>query len=92
MSTPLPKPLRPDLQPGGVVQLRSGGIAMTIESLEGEIAHCVWSDKAGRIQRDQFPTKLLKRSTLGSDGIILMAGLNTSQQEIDDAVWGSTND
>ena len=88
MSAPLPKPLHPDLQQGGVVQLRSGGIAMTISSIEDGIAHCVWSDKAGRIQRDQFPTELLKHSTLGTDAIIVMAGLNTSQQQIDDAVWG----
>jgi len=44
---------------GDVVQLKSGGTIMTIEEIEDDSAHCVWSDN-GKIERDNFYLATLK--------------------------------
>jgi uncharacterized protein YodC (DUF2158 family) len=88
MTAKLPKVVEPCLEPGGVVQLRSGGFSMVIESVSEGVAICVWADKQGRIRREQLPTAVLKRSTEGTDMILVVPGLDASEAEIDEAVWG----
>ncbi len=52
------------LDVGDVVQIKSGGSKMTIESVtkDGGYVSCVWSDKDGEIQRGEFSAKVLSKS------------------------------
>lgn len=43
---------------GDVVRLMSGGAKMTVESINGDYAECVWSD-GKRVYRDAFKVTLL---------------------------------
>ncbi len=45
--------------PGDVVQLRSGGAKMTVETVEGDEVHCVWT-AGSLVKRDVFSSALLK--------------------------------
>lgn len=47
-----------EFNPGDVVQLKSGGPSMTIESVNDGIALCVWFEKS-RQNREGFSTVLL---------------------------------
>ena len=46
----------PQFKTGDVVRLHSGGLKMTVERVEGDIVHCVWTDKDEKVRRDKFPT------------------------------------
>jgi uncharacterized protein YodC (DUF2158 family) len=35
--------------------LNSGGPAMTVENVRGDIVFCIWIDNADQIRREQFP-------------------------------------
>jgi len=43
---------------GDVVMLKSGGAEMTVESVDGVYAECVWSD-GRKVYRDSFKVSLL---------------------------------
>ncbi|MBU0826221.1 MAG: DUF2158 domain-containing protein [Alphaproteobacteria bacterium] len=88
MTARLPRVVEPSLEAGGVVQLRSGGFSMVIESVADGVATCVWADKQGKIRREQLAAAVLKRSTEGTDMILVVPGLDASEAEIDEAVWG----
>ena len=51
---------------GDTVRLKSGGPAMTVESVEQfegvDMAHCVWFGDKGEVQRQTFPMALLEKS------------------------------
>ena len=64
----------PDIRVGSVVQLRSGSHGMVIEAVDGDEVSLVWADK-GRLYRENLKTELLKRSTAGSDMILVINGL-----------------
>lgn len=42
------------IEPGSVVQMKSGGPYMTVESVTGSTAVCVWQDKSEKQQRATF--------------------------------------
>jgi uncharacterized protein YodC (DUF2158 family) len=44
---------------GEVVQLKSGGESMTVESIDGDNVGCVWFE-GKRVQRDTFAAGALK--------------------------------
>ncbi len=45
---------------GDIVCLASGGLKMTVESVEGATVGCVWFGRSEKIMRDQFPMSCLK--------------------------------
>ncbi|MCI9865074.1 DUF2158 domain-containing protein [Rhizobium skierniewicense] len=52
---------------GEVVQLKSGGSAMTVEVVDGDHAHCIWSE-GKKIHRLRIPFIALikfKRAAIG---------------------------
>jgi len=44
-----------ECEAGDVVMLRSGGPAMTVVKVEGDIAHCIWFDTHEAVRNAQFP-------------------------------------
>ena len=66
---------------GAQVQLKSGGFPMTVESIEGDQVTCVWADK-DRIRRDVLKPMMLKNSTAVSDMILIIPGLNATDEEV----------
>ena len=46
-------------KPGDVVQLKSGGPAMTVSKVEGDICHCAWFTGA-EVKRSSFKTETLE--------------------------------
>jgi uncharacterized protein YodC (DUF2158 family) len=51
----------PPLQRGDLVRLRSGGPAMTVESVKGDLADCFWTDITGQINAESFPVDVLQK-------------------------------
>jgi uncharacterized protein YodC (DUF2158 family) len=51
----------PLLQRGDLVRLRSGGPAMTVESVKGDLADCFWTDITGQINAESFPVDVLQK-------------------------------
>lgn len=45
---------------GDVVQLNSGGSAMTVEEIEGNYVSCVWFEKQ-KVERATFPAATLSK-------------------------------
>jgi uncharacterized protein YodC (DUF2158 family) len=45
---------------GDVVQLKSGGPHMTISSIFGDQAVCIWFDSEGKRTQEDFPLDTLK--------------------------------
>jgi hypothetical protein len=43
---------------GDLVHLRVGSSLMMITSIEGDQAHCIWSDPNGQLQSGRFPIAL----------------------------------
>jgi uncharacterized protein YodC (DUF2158 family) len=55
--------MRPtDFVPGETVRLKSGGLIMTIEKVEGETVTCVWTLK-GKVMREIFVATALQKAT-----------------------------
>jgi uncharacterized protein YodC (DUF2158 family) len=54
-----------EFKPGDVVQLKSGGPRMTIQTLNGDSATCVWFEK-NKENRSVFATVLLTASGGGA--------------------------
>ncbi len=44
---------------GQVVHLNSGGIKMTVEAVDGDDVHCVWTDRQQKLIRDTLPASCL---------------------------------
>jgi len=49
-------------QVGDVVQLKSGGVSMTVEAIDGDDIACVWFE-GKRVERNSFPTGTLQKYT-----------------------------
>ncbi len=64
-----------EFQPGDVVQLKSGGPRMTVESVTGEngpvIIHCSWFDKNNLLERS-FIENLLTKCKSPASGVSLL--------------------
>ncbi len=66
---------------GNVVALCSGGVPMTIESIDGEIASCVWMGKE-LVRRDKFEVSCLKWwSEIEPDFTLLIPGFNITEEQ-----------
>jgi uncharacterized protein YodC (DUF2158 family) len=72
------------LEVGEIVSLKSGGVAMTLESLTDADGSCVWMDR-GKVRRDTFPLLCLRRGTDEHDniGTLIISGITHSQAEVD---------
>jgi len=54
------QPIKQRWKPGDIVLLKSGGPAMTVSSLFGENAHCLWFDGDESVAREGvFPADTL---------------------------------
>jgi len=49
-----------EFEPGDVVQLKSGGGAMTAVNIESDMVKCVWLDGKRMLREAEFPTHALK--------------------------------
>jgi uncharacterized protein YodC (DUF2158 family) len=47
------------IEAGAVVVLKSGGMAMTVVSADGDAAECVWCGEEGELFRETIPTVAL---------------------------------
>jgi uncharacterized protein YodC (DUF2158 family) len=56
------------LKPGDVVQLRSGGPAMTLVSTDASIGVCLWFDAQERRDSQPFPMHVLRPFRPQNDG------------------------
>ena len=72
----------PKFSVGNAVTLTSGGQAMTIFSVDGDNALCVWIDKTGKDRSRDFPTKCLVHDTGGAFNLII-EGFNATSEEMD---------
>ncbi|MDR1221978.1 MAG: DUF2158 domain-containing protein [Tannerella sp.] len=52
-----------EIKVGDVVNLRSGGGKMTVESIENGVVLCCWKDKSGSTKRESFQLSLLKKAS-----------------------------
>ena len=52
-----------NLQPGDLVQLKSGGPTMTVDYIDNDVsaAYCVWFDESQARQRARFNLATLKK-------------------------------
>jgi uncharacterized protein YodC (DUF2158 family) len=48
-------------QRGELVRLRSGGPAMTVNSINGDQVDCYWTDSSGQPSADKFPIDVLQK-------------------------------
>ena len=48
-------------QPGDLVRLRSGGPAMTVDSVKGNQADCFWTGEDGQPNAERFPIDVLQK-------------------------------
>jgi uncharacterized protein YodC (DUF2158 family) len=51
----------PLFQRGELVRLRSGGPAMTVNSINGDQVDCYWTDSNGQANADKFPIYVLQK-------------------------------
>jgi uncharacterized protein YodC (DUF2158 family) len=51
----------PSFQPGDLVRLRSGGPAMTVDSIKGNQADCFWTGADGEPNAESFPIGVLQK-------------------------------
>lgn len=51
----------PSFQRGDLVRLRSGGPAMTIDSIKGDQADCFWTGVDGQPNAESFPLDVLQK-------------------------------
>jgi len=55
---------------GDVVQLKSGGVRMTVERIDGEDISCVWFE-GKRVERNAFPVGALQKYTPQAPGFVV---------------------
>ena len=72
------------LQVGMVIQLVSGGTAMTIEHVADSGVCCVWTDRDGKLRRDTLPAEALKSCKAGVDGTIKTFGSGATPEEVEE--------
>ncbi len=48
------------LKAGDVVVLKSGGQALTVASIEGDMVECVWIGEEGELFREELPSVVLE--------------------------------
>lgn len=53
------------LTEGDLVQLKSGGPAMSVQAVEGTRITCMWFDREGILQERSFPLGTLKEMDAG---------------------------
>jgi uncharacterized protein YodC (DUF2158 family) len=51
----------PSFRPGDLVRLRSGGPAMTVDSIKGNQADCFWTGTDGEPNAESFPIEVLQK-------------------------------
>ena len=77
---------------GTVVQLKSGGIAMTVEVASSGKVGCIWSDKTGRLRRETLPAETLQLFDQYRDvPMLVIEGLTHSSDEVAEILKGQGN-
>lgn len=66
---------------GDVVQLRSGGVVMTVERILEDRAICVWNDKMLRTRREDFLLETIAHAKSG-DMTPMIEGFNATAEDI----------
>jgi len=64
---------------GDVVTLKSGGIAMTVEAIEADTVHCVWSEGKKQV-RDTFHSDMLIEGPPQTLEALVMASMERREQ------------
>ncbi|MCA6108196.1 DUF2158 domain-containing protein [Bradyrhizobium cenepequi] len=54
-------PATPQLQPGDLVRLRSGGSLMTVDTVKDDQVDCFWIDGTGQTNNATFPVEVLRK-------------------------------
>jgi uncharacterized protein YodC (DUF2158 family) len=60
-STVMPSQAPASFQRGDLVRLRSGGPAMTVDSIKGNQVDCFWTGEDGRPNAESFPVDVLQK-------------------------------
>lgn len=60
-STAIPGQVPASFQRGDLVRLRSGGPAMTVDSIRGNQADCFWTGEDGQPNAESFPIYVLQK-------------------------------
>jgi uncharacterized protein YodC (DUF2158 family) len=60
-SAVIPSRAPDSFQPGDLVRLRSGGPAMTVDSVKGNQADCFWTGEDGQPNAEHFPIDVLHK-------------------------------
>jgi uncharacterized protein YodC (DUF2158 family) len=60
-SIAIPGPARASFQRGDLVRLRSGGPAMTVDSIKGNQVDCFWTGEDGQHNAESFPVDVLQK-------------------------------
>ncbi|WP_456633133.1 DUF2158 domain-containing protein [Bradyrhizobium sp. USDA 10063] len=54
-------PATPQLRPGDLVRLRSGGSLMTVDTVKDDQVDCFWTDGSGQTNNATFPVQVLRK-------------------------------
>ena len=54
---------------GDVVELKSGGLRMTVEKIDGDEIHCVWSE-GRQVRRETFNVAVLQKYVPAKVGVV----------------------
>jgi uncharacterized protein YodC (DUF2158 family) len=60
-STAMPSQAPTSFQRGDLVRLRSGGPAMTVDSIKGNQVDCFWTGEDGQPNAESFPVDVLQK-------------------------------
>jgi uncharacterized protein YodC (DUF2158 family) len=60
-STTMPSQAPASFQRGDLVRLRSGGPAMTVDSIKGNQVDCFWTGEDGQPNAESFPIDVLQK-------------------------------
>lgn len=63
--------------PGKVVRLPSGGTKMTVEAVDGDEVHCVWTTGSDMVRRETFDASLLEDADEPKVSINIIMGEKT---------------
>jgi uncharacterized protein YodC (DUF2158 family) len=59
-------------EPGDVVVLKSGGLAMTVAAVDEESVECLWLGEEGELFRESLPT------------VVLIAASDATEEEVEE--------